>query len=190
LPSYIRIGANRAWCQKRPVCETGRQKMPSKQKPTWRPGLHDVYVARDKQTGWFKIGITGKDLEYYRKQLCQKIYGRRSQDKIEISCSWLFEDFWAAWYIEQTAIALVERFEFEKVRLGDWFAIDTPTMSVVVDLIDDLTFPIRKWEQVNFDPGLKCKPPRNEPWGTALRRAGLTQDFARPVFGQLLPSHT
>ena len=163
--------------------------MPSKQKPTWRPGLHDVYIAHDMQKDWFKIGMTGKDLEYYRKQLCHRVYGRRSHDKIELCCSWLFEDFWAAWYIEQTAIELVERLGFERVRSGDWFAIDRPTMTIVVELVDDLAFPIRKWEQVNFAPELKCRPPFHGPWGRALRRAQLTQypdDFARTVGGTVL----
>ena len=140
--------------------------MPTKQKPTWRPGQHDVYVVRDKPEGWFKIGMTGEDLEKYRKQLCY--LWARSDDGIEICCSWLFEDFWAAWYVEQTAIAFCDRFEFERVRSADWFAIDKPTMSVVVELIDLLAYPIRKWEQEKCQ--LKCLPPFLHPWGKALRR--------------------
>jgi hypothetical protein len=163
--------------------------MPSKQKPTWKPGPHNAYIARDKQNAWFKIGMTGQNLKSYRKQLCQRVYGRRSLDKIEICCSWRFEDFWAAWYIEKITIALIERFRFEQVRKGDWFAIDRPTMSIVVDLINNLASPIQHWEQVNFDPKLQCKPKRYEPWGWALREAGLTQNFARlPVSQLLLPS--
>lgn len=162
--------------------------MPSKQKPTWRTGMHDVYIAQDKETNWFKIGLTSKNLEYYRKQLCYRTYGRRSHDKIKIRCSWLFEDFWAAWYIEQTTISIVERFGFEKMRDGDWFAIDEPTMSVVADLIDDLAVPIRKWERSNFRSNLSCLPSRHTGWGVVLKRQRLSTEpeFARPIFSTCL----
>jgi hypothetical protein len=53
------------------------------QLPKWKSGLHDVYILRDKiKTMWFKVGMTGKDLDYYRKQICYHVYGRRSHDKI------------------------------------------------------------------------------------------------------------
>lgn len=158
--------------------------MPSKQKPTWRAGLHDVYIAQDKEKNWFKIGLTSKNLEYYCKQLCYRTYGRQSHGKIKIWCSWLFESFWAAWYIEQTTISIVERFGFEKMRDGDWFAIDEPTMSVVTDLIDELAVPIRQWEQSNFRANLDCLPSRHRGWGAILKRERLSTElkFARPIF--------
>jgi hypothetical protein len=158
--------------------------MPSKQKPTWRSGLHDVYIARDNKEGWFKIGLTGKDLEYYRKRLCHRIYGRRSYDSIEMCCSWLFEDFWAAWYIEQTTIALIERLGFERVREGDWFSIDRRTLAVVVEVIDDVAFSIRKWEQENFcfHDGLQCLPSWLGPWERALTRAGRKFDVSKRLY--------
>jgi hypothetical protein len=122
-----------------------------------------VYIARDRLTGWFKIGMTGYDLEYYRKQLCYRTYGRRSHQTIEFCCSWLFYDFWSAWYVEQTTISLVERLELERVRSGDWFKIDRPTMAIVVDLIDDLALEIRKWERTNFAAAMTCLPLRHGP---------------------------
>jgi hypothetical protein len=160
--------------------------MPTKQKPTWKSGLHQVYIARDKQENWFKIGMTSKDLEYYRKRLCERVYGRRSQEKIEICCDWLFADFWAAWYIEQTAIELIERMEFARVRPGDWFSIDRPSMAIIVDLIDELALPIRKWEQANFDTALACKPLQFTAWGSALSKAGLKPKFSRRLHPQVL----
>jgi hypothetical protein len=163
--------------------------MPSKQKPTWRPGSQAVYVAWDKGDEFFKIGMTSKDLERYRKRLCYENYGRRGYDKIEIGCSWLFEDFWAAWYVEQTTIELIERFGFPRTRDKDWFAIDKATMSVVVELIDDLAWDIRKWEQKNFTPDLTFRPGLHSAWGKALLRAGLatySRDFAKHVLSASL----
>jgi hypothetical protein len=119
-----------------------------------KPGLHDVYIARDKVKMWFKIGMTGNDLENRRKAICRHEYDRRSYDKIDILDSWQFQDFFAALYLERATIALIKRFGFKQVRPQDWFEIDKPTMDVFRSTIYDIAYDIREWEKDNF--GLEC----------------------------------
>ncbi len=67
-------------------------------RPTY--GLHDVYVFRDKAKMWFKIGMTVGKLDDRRKEVCRRVYNRRSYDKIVVHYSWQVQDFFAALYLE------------------------------------------------------------------------------------------
>lgn len=155
------------------------------QRPIWKSGPHNVYIARDKtKDACFKIGMTGYELEFYRKKLCHRVHGRRSHDTIVMRHSWHFQEFWAAWYVEQTTIALIKRFGFEQVREGDWFSIDEPCIEVVWEIVHDLAYDIREWETANN--GLKCDPKKFSRWERALAKMGRIE-LSRRANAENLP---
>ena len=117
-------------------------------------GIHDVYIFRDKESSFFKIGMTVGHLEDRRKAVCRYVYNRRSYDKIVTHSSWQVQDFFATLFLERALIGIIRRFGYEQVREQDWFAVDVQTMEVVIRMVDDIAYEIRLWEKDNF--GLKC----------------------------------
>lgn len=112
-------------------------------------GAHTAYILRDEVTPRFKFGMSANP-EIRRKKICNEIYGRRSHKKIRTFYSWTCQSYFAALFLEQTAISIVTRFGFEPVRSPDWFEIDSPTMLVVIGIIDELAGSIRTWEAENY----------------------------------------
>ena len=132
------------------------------------PGRHHAYIARDKTKERFKVGMTGNDLNVRRKAICYDEYGRRSHDKIEMMHSWRFEDFFSAFYVEQTTIELLKLLGYER-RPGDWFAIDFHSIWEVIHVISDVAYHISGWETFNFCDSCNARRPSKR-YGATVRK--------------------
>lgn len=98
-------------------------------------GSHNVYIFEDKKKSRFKIGLTSYELDKYRKSVCYKEFGPRSQNRLSVIYFWNVGDFFAAFFLEQTIVETMKRLGLER-QSGDWFEVDRKTLAGVWDVIE------------------------------------------------------
>ena len=119
-----------------------------------------VYIMKDADTGWFKIGLS-KDPKRRRGELRAGSF----RSMVSVFYTTAQSSYFAALYVEQTIITLLKNHGYECVG-DDWFLMDELAAKGAATIMADLSRMITHWELRMLET--ECMVPNDSVYGKYL----------------------